>query len=302
MKAIKRMVVALLVLAVTAGALFYFRPVFCFNQMLYVREWREGVESRKAIVDGIHVHYNVAGPREGAPVVLVHGLGGRAEDWFNLSKYLVRAGYRVYMPDLPGYGRSEKPAGFSYAVHDEAEQVIHFMDAMGLKQVDLGGWSMGGGIVQHAAFRHPERIRRLMLFDAVGIWERPKWNVALFTPRNTEELSQLNALLEPKPQAIPAFVARDVLRVSAQNAWVIHRALEQMLTGEDATDKMLPQFRMPALVVWGDADRIFPMSQAETMQRLIPRSELAVARGCGHLAPGECADQIGPRVVDFLNR
>jgi pimeloyl-ACP methyl ester carboxylesterase len=302
MKAIKRIAVVLLVLAMAAGAGFYFRPVWCSNQLTYLQESMQSVESHTTTIAGYRIHYNIVGPKNGAPVVLVHGLGGRAEDWRSLYPYLVKAGYRVYMPDLPGYGRSEQPANFSYSVHDEAEQVIYFMDAIGLKQVDLGGWSMGGGIVQHTAFRHPERIRRLMLFDAVGIWEMPKWNVGLFTPRNASELNQLNALLEPKPQPIPDFVARDVLRVSAENAWVIHRALEQMLNGRDATDVMLPQYKMPVLVAWGDADQIFPVSQAETIHRLAPNSELVLAKGCGHLAPGECADQIGPKVVDFLKR
>jgi pimeloyl-ACP methyl ester carboxylesterase len=302
MKAIKRTIFALLVMAVAVGVFFCFRPVECFNQLTYLQESMQGVESHTAAIAGYRIHYNIVGPKNGAPVVLVHGLGGRAEDWRSLYPYLVKAGYRVYMPDLPGYGRSEQPASFSYSVHDEAEQVIYFMDAMGLKQVDLGGWSMGGGIVQHTAFRHPDRIRRLMLFDAVGILEMPKWNVGLFTPHSALELDQLRALLEPKPQSIPAFVAHDVLRASAENAWVIHRALEQMLNGRDATNAMLPQFKMPVLIVWGDADKIFPVSQAETMHRLVPNSELTVAKGCGHLAPGECADQIGPKMVNFLKR
>ena len=104
-------------------------------------------------VDGYRVHYNADGPEDGPVVVLVHGLGGRAEDWRNLAPYLAKAGYRVYMPDLLGYGRSEKPADFSYSVHDEAAVVVGFMDALGLKQVDLGGWSMGGWIVQVVANR-----------------------------------------------------------------------------------------------------------------------------------------------------
>ena len=77
--------------------------------------------------------------------------GRKAEDWHNLAPYLSKAGFRVYLPDLPGFGRSEKPADFSYSVSDQAEVVVGFLDALGLKQVDLGGWSMGGWIVQIVA-------------------------------------------------------------------------------------------------------------------------------------------------------
>ena len=81
---------------------------------------------------------------------------------------------------------------------------------------------------------------------------------------------------------------------------MIHRALSTMLTGRDTTDKLLPQLKMPVLIVWGSEDRIFPVSQAEAMHRLVPQSELDLVPGCGHLAPKECTGQVGPMVVAFL--
>jgi pimeloyl-ACP methyl ester carboxylesterase len=234
--------------------------------------------------------------------VVVHGLGGRAEDWRDLAPYLAKAGLRVYLPDLVGYGRSEKPADFSYSVHDEADVVLGFLDAMGLKQVDLGGWSMGGAIVQHVAATHPERVRRLMLFDSAGLLVLPQWDIRLFTPSSPAELDKLDDLLMPHPPKVPGFVARDILRVSNDRAWIIHRALDTMLTGQDATDKLLPLLKMPVLILWGGEDKIMPLSQADTIHRLIPQSELDVIPGCGHLAPGQCAAQMAPKVVEFVQR
>jgi pimeloyl-ACP methyl ester carboxylesterase len=290
------------VLMLFAGAGFLIRPVTCFNEMTYLKEFLGGVENHSVEVAGRRMHYEVQGPVSGPAVVLVHGLGGRAEDWLPLARFLVKAGFRVYTPDLVGYGRSEKPADFSYAVHDEAEQVVAFLDVLGLRQVDLGGWSMGGGIAQHVAGKHPERVRRLILFDSVGIWEKPDWNVHLFTPTSPGELDQLDALLMPNPPQVPGFIARDILRISRERAWVIHRATDSMLTGQDATDNLLPQLKMPVLIVWGEKDRIIPLSIGEKMQSLVPHARLAVFSGCGHLAPGQCADRIAPTVVDFLKQ
>jgi pimeloyl-ACP methyl ester carboxylesterase len=305
MRTIKRLLgVAglLMALVLVAGVGFWIRPVACFNGLTYARLCLAGAQSNSVAVAGHRVHYYAMGPADGSAVVLVHGLGGRSEDWRDLAPFLAKAGFRVYLPDLPGYGRSEQPADFSYSVHDEAEAVVGFLDALGLKQVDLGGWSMGGGIAQHVAARHAERVRRLILFDSAGIYELPKWNVGLFTPRTPEELDQLDALLMPKPPTVPGFIARDIIRLSKRNAWVIHRALDTMLTGKDATDNLLPGFKMPVLVVWGGEDKITPLSQGETMHRLAPQSELDVFPGCGHLAPRECAAQIGPKVVGFMKR
>ena len=305
MKAIKRLkwIAGVLgALVAVAGVGFWLRPVSYFNRINELRECLSGVENRSVTVAGHRVHYLAQGPAAGPVVVLVHGLGGRAEDWRALAPFFAKAGFRVYLPDLPGYGRSEQPVDFSYSMHDEAEAVVGFLDALGLKQVDLGGWSMGGWIAQRIASEHPERVRRLILFDSAGIYEKPAWDTRLFTPTTPAELDQLEALLVPNPPKIPGFIARDILRLSKQNAWVIHRVLDRALTGRDATDSLLPGLKMPVLIVWGAEDRITPLSQGEKIHQLVPQSQLEAFPGCGHLAPGQCTAQIGPRVVEFLKQ
>ncbi len=289
-----------LALVLFAGLAFWQRPVRFFQESNKLRIMLEGAHSKWATVEGYRVHYYVLGPESGTPVVLIHGLGARAEDWTNLAPYFSRAGFRVYLPDLPGYGQSEKPADFSYSVSDEAGVVVGFLDALGLKQVDLGGWSMGGWIVQIVAARHPERVRRLMLFDSAGIYEKPDWNTSLFTPTTAAQLDQLDALLMPNPPPVPGFIAADILRISKRDAWVIQRALAAMLTGRDATDSVLPHLKMPVLILWGALDHITPLEQAEKIHALVPQSHLDVFAGCGHLAPSQCAAQIGPQAVQFV--
>ena len=107
---------AWIVLLAVAG--FWFRPVSYFNEGAYFHECLTGVASHSITLAGHRVHYLVEGPSGGPVVVFVHGLGGSAEDWRSLAPYLVKAGFRVYIPDLPGYGRSEKPADFSYSIPD----------------------------------------------------------------------------------------------------------------------------------------------------------------------------------------
>lgn len=292
----------LITLVVATAAGFYARPIGYFRELNYFQERMAGMESQTTTVEGIRLHYNVVGPSNGPVVVLVHGLGGRAEDWRNLAPFLAHAGYRVYMPDLPGYGRSQQPADFSYSVPDQAQVVVGFFDALGLKQVDLGGWSMGGWIVQCIASEHPERVRKLMLFDSAGLYVKPDWDTRLFTPGSLADLDQLDALLMPHPPVVPVFIGRDILRLSDKNAWVVQRALASMLTGKDATDNLLPGLKMPVLLVWGADDKITPLTQGETMHKLIPQSQLVVIPGCGHLAPDQCAIEMGDQVVAFVKQ
>jgi pimeloyl-ACP methyl ester carboxylesterase len=300
LKLVKQFVWFALVIIVLAGVGFWLRPVSYINGLMYADETLSGVQSRQVMVDGHRIHYEVAGPVADPVVILVHGLGGRAEDWRNLAPFLAKSGFRVYMPDLVGYGRSEKPADFSYSVHDEAGLVVDFMSALGLEKVDLGGWSMGGAIAQHVAYDHPDRIQRLILFDSAGLFQLPTWDPRLFTPTAPADLVQLDVLLMPHPPQVPAFVARDIIRTSNERAWVIHRALASMLTGKDATDNLLPQLKMPVLIVWGAEDRITPIAQGKAIHQLVPKSQFEVIPNCGHLAPDQCAAQMAPSVLAFL--
>jgi pimeloyl-ACP methyl ester carboxylesterase len=289
-----------LLIMAAVGVAFYLRPVSFFTAQVDFQLRAQGAQSRWVTISGYKVHYYAIGPENGKPLVLIHGLGGNAAEWRNLMPYLVYAGYRVYAPDLIGYGKSQQPADFSYSVADEANIVLGFMDRLGLKQVDLGGVSMGGWIVQLIAAHHPERVQRLMLFDTVGLHVTPDWDTHLFTPQDPAQLDALFHLLLPNPPRIPDFVARDMVRISNRNGWVIQRALDTMWSGNNTTDDLLPQLRMPVLLVWGDQDRIVSYTQGQKMHELIPQSRLEIIPGCGHLAHVQCADRIGPILQNFL--
>jgi pimeloyl-ACP methyl ester carboxylesterase len=299
-KFFRRAVVIILLLILVAGVFIYLRPVTVARTWQTLRLRLSGTEVHQIVVKGIQMRYEALGPADGKALVLVHGLGGNAEDWRNLAPYFVKSGYRVYMPDLPGYGGSEKPANFSYSISDESAIVVGFLDALGLKQVDLGGWSMGGWIVQTVAYEHPERVNKLILFDSAGLKMKPDWNTALFTPQTPEEIDQLDALLTPKPPKVPGFVAADIIRFSEQRAWVIKRAIAAMLSANDVTDEKLPTLKMKTLIVWDSDDRITPLTEGEEIHQLISGSEFFVIKGCGHMAPVNCSIEIGPKVAEFL--
>ena len=292
--------IGLLLGAVTVGSLFYTRPTWVFDKIQELSMRASGADSRVVLIDGHRIHYYVSGPVSGPPIVLVHGLGGRSEDFVNLAPYLKKSGYRVYTPDLLGFGQSEEPLNATYSISDQAELVVGFFDAMGLQRTDLGGWSMGGWIAQKVAVDHPERVSRLILMDSAGLTVPPTWDTKLFTPTTPAELDQLEALLMPHPPAMPRFVQEDMLRISASYSWVVKRALASMLTAKDVMDEDLPSLKMPVLILWGRLDRITPLSEGEAIHGLIPQSRLVVASSCGHLAPQSCSSEFGPEITRFL--
>jgi len=154
--------------------------------------------------------------------------------------------------------------------------------------------------VQLVAFKHPERVGKLILIDSVGLNIEPAWDTGLFTPTSPQQLDKLDALLMPNPPVVPAFMVRDILRISRRNGWVIKRALASMMTAQDVTDNLLPRLKMPVLIVWGSLDQIAPVDQAQIMHKLIPQSQLDVIPGCGHMVPLQCGAEMDPAALQFV--
>jgi pimeloyl-ACP methyl ester carboxylesterase len=77
--------------------------------------------------------------------------------------------------------------------------------------------------------------------------------------------------------------------------------MDSMLSGKSLLDGQLGALKMPMLIVWGKEDRLIPVSVGEAIHSSVPQSEFVVVDGCGHLAPGQCAAQIGPVFKGFLD-
>jgi len=111
---------SLAIFIAVSGAVIFQHPTWVLGEIQALRLRIAGVESYQVLIDGNRIHYYVRGPVDGEPIVLVHGLGGRSEDFRNLAPHLEKAGYRVYTPDLLGFGQSEEPHNASYSIEDQA--------------------------------------------------------------------------------------------------------------------------------------------------------------------------------------
>ena len=255
-----------------------------------------GFESRNAQLGTYRVHYFVGG--SGQPLVLVHGLGGRAVNFALLMPALARR-HRVYALDLLGYGDSDRP-DLDYSVTLETGILQQFLDSQGLTRTDLVGWSMGGWISLTFTTQSPERVRRLILLDSAGMKFTPSFDLGLLTPSSMADMRQLAKLLTPRSAHAPEFVLRDLLRYLRNEAPVIQRTVAHMETGGEFMDGNLDAVTMPVLIVWGKEDALTPLAIGAEMHRQMPQSILKVLDGCGHIAPVECHDRVLREMQRFL--
>lgn len=286
-----------LLLAAAAGS-FARWPLACLTAATRAQLALAGIHGRLRLLDGVQTHYLEGGT--GPPVVLIHGLGGQSLDWTALLQDLVRAGYHVYAPDLPGFGRSSRPPDRTYSVREQATFVESFLRALGLQRVALVGISMGGWISATVALEEPVVVERLVLLDSAGFPFRLSFDPGLFAPRTPSQVDALLALLMPRPEPIPAFLKEDVVRHMSDRRWVVERALVSMRDGGDLLDQRLSSLKQPLLLIWGKQDAVTPLALGEAMHRAVPGSVLEVFDGCGHLAAMTCVERIRPRLMDFL--
>ena len=227
------------------------------------------LESRWTKVQGLPMHARVSvdAVPSGAPaVVLVHGLGVSSRYMVPTARLLAPE-YRVYAPDLPGFGKSAKPPHV-LNIAELTDALVAWMATVGLDRVAMLGNSLGCQIIADCAMRYPECVERAVLvgptMDAQGRTAlRQAWRVLRDTPR--EAPSQ------------PFVVAGDYLQAGLLRAW---RTLQYALA--DRIEEKLPRVRVPVLVVRGEHDPVVPQRWAAEVAGLLPRSRLVVIPGGPH--------------------
>jgi pimeloyl-ACP methyl ester carboxylesterase len=296
----RRLALVALLVATALLVVVYLRPVAVLREAgeLWLR--LSGVHSRYAQAGPFGLRYLEAG--SGPPLVLVHGLASNAlQDWGRLVAPLARR-YHVYAPDLPGFGRSERPADADYSIPMQVEALRAFLGAVGVSRARVAGISMGGWIVARLAGEHPELVERLVVVAPAGM--RPDDSAPIpaevLLPRDEAGVRRLIATIRHKPPASPSFLVRDILAERLREEWIVRRALESMRPGKDWLNGTLARAEMPVLIVWGKQDALLPVAYAAPLQAEFKHATLRVLDGCGHVPMADCPQEFDAVMTAFL--
>jgi len=249
---------------------------------------RAGLKAKTIEIPGFRVAYLEGG--FGDPLVLLHGSGEDKDNWTQVSKYLTKH-YRVIVPDLPGFGESDKPTERCYAAQEQAENVKAFTRALGLKSVHIGGHSLGGKISAIYAAQNPSEVKSLWLLAPAGVYSsQPSEMQQLvnqgfripISGRTLKVFDQLLAMVMTNPPYIPRPV-KEVLLERAILDYELHNKIYQEIYQEAfALEGIADDVTMPTRIVWGDRDRILHYSGAEILDNLLPESSVLILEGIGH--------------------
>ncbi len=249
-----------------------------------------------------------------APVlVMLHGFTGSKENWYPLAERL-RGRYRLLIPDLPGWGESERQPDADYGYTAQAARVADFIAQVAGTDdgVVLLGHSMGGGIAALVAARHPRLVDRVGMLAASGVlFEGNAFGqdvLAGHNPFAVSDAASLRGYLDilfhragSRPW-IPWPASRGMIRKRRADAAFeqgvldrIGRSAESLLPGEEAT-----RIRQPALLLWCRQDAVIDASALDLYAQRIPQARKVLLDGCGHMSLMERPAQVADAVVKLI--
>src|SRR5271165_4368737 len=285
------------------------------------REWVSeglGLERRYVCVCGFQMSY-VAGGQGGEAIVLLHGLGSDSSTWRRILPELA-ARYTVYALDMFGCGRSDKPS-IAYTIEAMAHYVRCFMDAVGIARAHLIGHSLGGGVAMQTLYFSPERVERVVLVDSGGLGREVHW---LLRASTLPGAHWVIGLLSSPHSGIGAVAGKleqwrrggDEASYDSMIPHVLERLREhearrsflQMVravgsfSGQTVSAlPLLPErASTPFLLVWGEKDRIIPVSHAYAARTVMPRAQVTVIPNSYHQPHVECPEQFSRLILEFL--
>jgi pimeloyl-ACP methyl ester carboxylesterase len=237
---------------------------------------------------------------DGPPLVYLHSSLGESERWLPFYQAWARH-FTVYVPTHPGFGKS---GGLDQidAVEDLAFHYVELFDALGLGEVILGGTSLGGWVAAEFAVRWPERVGKLWLSGAPGMWVDEQPLPDLF--RYMTDPAKLRALLFHDPEH---YLAKEVLRDNPDDerrlaGYQAMTALARVVWDRPYSPKLparLHRVRCPTLLLWGDDDKLVPPAYGAAYARHLPQARLEHLPACGHLAMFEKEAEFVEAVLRF---
>ena len=258
--------------------------------------------------------YRDADTADAPTVVMLHGFTGSKENWYPLAAAL-QGRYRLLIPDLPGWGESERKPDLVYGFTQQAVNVDAFIREVSPgKPVVLLGHSMGGGIAALVAARYPEEVARVGLLDAAGV--RFKDNafgldvLAGGNPFGVEDDASLQRYIDivfhdakAKPW-LPWPASTALIRKRRADAAFeqgvldrIGRSEESLLPGDEAV-----RIRQPALLLWCRQDAVIDSSAMGLYAQRIPQARTVLLEGCGHMSLMERPREVADAVVKLIDR
>lgn len=248
-------------------------------------------------LNGLHTAQVDTG--EGDPILLLHGWGANIDLMWPLAERLLPLGYRVLVPDLPGFGKSDPPPS-AWTVHDYAAHVLAYLSHHGLEQVYLVGHSFGGRLGLVLGAEQGQRIKKMVLIDSAGI-RKPD------STANRARLAAYKAVrdglagigLKGLSNRLRQWYTNRYGSSDFKSAGVLRETFVKVVN-----EDLLPyaaKVKPSTLLLWGENDEDTPLWMGQQLEKTIPDAGLHVFPGAGHYSYLEKLPDTA-RIIDYFFR
>lgn len=259
------------------------------------------------LANGHRIHYHDHG--HGPVVVFLHGSGNGACGYSNFKgnyPVLAEAGYRCIVPDLVGFGYSDKP-DTDYHLSFFVDCLKQTLDALGLQKVTLVGNSLGGAVALGFALAHPQTVERLVLMAPGGLNELPdylempgmKAMFALYGSGKPVSEADLKAFFVKAFVVNPDCVTDELVHERAELTKTQNPMVIKTLKVPNMTER-LGEIQCPALTLWGLNEQMMPDSGILRLGKGLKNGRMILVPNCGHWVMIEHRELFNRMVLDFL--
>lgn len=255
------------------------------------------IQEYRIQVNNIWVNYKVTGM--GRPVLLMHGWLHNSEHWADVQKNIAKQGYQVIAVDLLGFGKSQDPPA-SWNISEYADFIVQFVKALNLNNCTIAGHSFGGRIAIKLGGRSIEEIKDIILIDAAGM------NTAISTRKKIIIFfSKLFSILfYVWPLSLLQDKVREIVykRLRNEDYLSVNKVMRKvfLLATKEDLKKDAARIIKPTLIVWGETDRLTPLSDANMLHKLVNNSQLEIIKDIGHSPNVKAPEELSKIIVEYL--
>lgn len=281
------------------------------GQMLYDHSMKlesnlSGLEAKKADIGEMEMSYYIHANANKPTLIMLHGYSSDKNVWIRFAKHFTDD-YQVVIPDLAGHGDTPYDESWSYSMPAQAQRVVALMNVLGIEQAHIIGNSMGGFLTATLAIHYPQHTLSAVMIDAAGVMSPEPSDLYKmleqghnpFLVQNRKEFDQFFDMTMHQRPFMP-----DIVIEAVSNKYISRRhQLEKIFNDfsqSDTVENDLDKIIAPAMVWWGDKDRLLDVSAVPVWEAGIPNVQTHIFKDVGHMPMMEVPKDSAQVYHDFL--
>lgn len=237
------------------------------------------------IIKGLKINYTILG--EGKPLLILHGWGSKSANWIKVAKLVSEKNIKVIIPDLPGFGNSDKPLT-AWNLDDYSDFIEELVKILGLERFFLLGHSFGGSLAVKFTLRDQKKVAKLLLVGAACI-RRKSLRVKM--------LRFISKFVKIKNSFLRKLFYKKSDYLSVQG---IMKEIYLKVIKTDLSD-ILNRIKVPTIIIWGKKDNVTPLSDAYKINSKINNSKLIIIPEADHDLNMKYPEKLAKTICSYIS-